>query len=175
MFTIRKPKAEKILTGKARFSCSDNILSYPPFYPLLRLLLRSLLLFLMQWPKPMITRLLLPSPKTTSLLQLIDPYRREENASSSSSWHSSDKYWGLENRKSCPILEVLINFLGTASHSEIPIVFLTSFGDYLSLHIPSSKSSDEKMLFFSCVIIVANSLNCMYALGKNSRIYRNEL
>ena len=74
MFTIRKPKAEKILTGKARFSCSDNILSYPPFYPLLRLLLPSLLLFLMQWPKPMITRLLLPSPKTTSLLQLIDSY-----------------------------------------------------------------------------------------------------
>ena len=75
-------------------------------------------------------------------------YRREENASSSS-WHSSDKYWGLENRKSCPILEVLINFLGsTASHSEIPIVFLTSFGDYLSLHIfPAAKAATKKCCF----------------------------
>ena len=100
----KKTESWKDIDWQSEGSCSDNILSYPPFYPPSSS--SSLLLFLMQWPKPMITRLLLlfPSPKTASLLQLIDPYI-EENASSSSSWHSSDKYWGLENRKSCPILE----------------------------------------------------------------------
>lgn len=115
----------------------------------------------MQWPKPMITRLL-PSPKTASLLQLIDPYI-EENASSSSSWHSSDKYWGLENRKSCPILEVLINFPHCIT--RIPIVFLTSFGDYLSLHIfrapkvaSTTKNSVSLVLSSSQIVWIA----CMH-------------
>ena len=54
----KKTESWKDIDWQSEASCSDNILSYPPFYPPSSS--SSLLLFLMQWPKPMITRLLLP-------------------------------------------------------------------------------------------------------------------
>ena len=105
----------------------------------------------------MITRLL-PSPKTASLLQLIDPYI-EENASSSS-WHSSDKYWGLENRKSCPILEVLINFLHCIRN---PNSFLNVFW---GLSKPSYIPSSSKVASTTVSLVLSSSqivwIACMH-------------
>ena len=112
MFTIRKPKGWKDIDWQSEAALGRII--FFPIPPFLSSHPASwLLLFLMQWPKPMITRLLLlPKENWMGFGWLI---HRRENASSStsssSSWHPSDKYWGLENRKSYPILEVLINFL----------------------------------------------------------------
>ena len=166
MFTIRKPKGWKDIDWQSEAALGRII--FFPIPPFLSSHPASwLLLFLMQWPKPMITRLLLlPKENWMGFGWLI---HRRENASSStsssSSWHPSDKYWGLENRKSYPILEVLINFLLHRAQSN-PNSFLNVFwGDYLTL------PRDEEFFLFFCDVLSSQIvwIACMHS-GKIPRL-----